>query len=67
MTGQTRSSYANSDKIDWKTREEIRKSVCIFDYTKNMDAGDHVDMQMSFSEMYKKIGKMTQEAFFSPF
>ena len=57
-------AYANSDKVDHQTGEEIEKPVCILDYTKNMGGVDHVDMQMSFSECIRKSVKWYKKVFF---
>ncbi|CAF4632136.1 unnamed protein product, partial [Rotaria sp. Silwood2] len=42
--------YVNTGKIDRRTGEDIRKPLCILDYTKSMGGVDSVDMQISFSE-----------------
>ena len=57
-------AYENSSKIDRQTREEVRNPVCILDYTKKLDAVDHVDMQMSFSECIRKSVKWYKKLFF---
>ena len=57
-------AYENSSKINRQTGEEIRKSVCIFDYTKKMGAVTHADMQMSFSECIRKSVKWYKKLFF---
>lgn len=38
------------------TGEVICKLVCILEYTKNMGAIDHADMQISFSECTIRYG-----------
>ena len=60
-------TYTNSNKIDRQTGEAIRKPVCIVDYTKNMGAADHVDMQISFSECIRKSVKWYRKLFFPSF
>ena len=47
-------TYANSGKVDRKTRQDIRKHVFIIDYNTNKDAVDQVDMQILFAECLRK-------------
>ncbi len=56
-------SYTDTNKIDWQTGEVIRKPVCILEYSKNMGAVDHADMQISFSECTRKSIKWYKKLF----
>ena len=56
-------AYTNSNKTDRQTGERLQKPVCIVDYTNNMGAVDHVDMQISFSECVRKTIKWYKKLF----
>ncbi len=47
-------SYTDTNKVDRQTGEVIGKPVCILEYTKDMSAIDHADMQISLSECARK-------------
>ena len=56
-------TYTYSNKIDPQNEEKIRKPACIVNYTKDMGAVGHIDMQMSFSECMRKSVKWYNKLF----
>lgn len=51
------------DKVDFKTKEPIKKPACVVDYNANMGAIDRADMMLSSTE-YKNSIKWYKKLFF---
>jgi len=54
-----------TNKVDHKTKEKIRKPQCVVDYIKSMGAVDKSDMQISLAECVRKTRKWYKSYFFT--